>query len=83
MLDLLARTPLWAAGLDYRHGTGHGVGAHLCVHEGPHLISYYARDPDPPIKVRISALGSELKSVCHLEICFMAFVLAQFYFFRV
>jgi Xaa-Pro aminopeptidase len=38
-LDALARLPLWAAGLNYRHGTGHGVGAALCVHEGPHSIS--------------------------------------------
>ena len=30
MLDILARTPLWQAGLDYKHGTGHGVGAFLC-----------------------------------------------------
>ncbi|KAF9552243.1 hypothetical protein BGW38_009494, partial [Lunasporangiospora selenospora] len=35
-LDLLARRPLWSEGLDYRHGTGHGVGAFLNVHEGPH-----------------------------------------------
>ncbi len=34
-LDTLARAPLWAAGQDYDHGTGHGVGAYLCVHEGP------------------------------------------------
>lgn len=38
-IDALARVPLWAAGLNYRHGTGHGVGAALCVHEGPHSIS--------------------------------------------
>ena len=47
MLDALARVPLWKDGMDYRHGTGHGVGAHLCVHEGPHLISYYPRENDP------------------------------------
>jgi Xaa-Pro aminopeptidase len=34
-LDALARAPIWAQGLEYRHGTGHGVGAHLNVHEGP------------------------------------------------
>jgi len=34
-LDVLARQPLWEAGLDYAHGTGHGVGAFLSVHEGP------------------------------------------------
>ncbi len=39
-LDILARVPLWQSGLDYRHGTGHGVGAFLNVHEGPHGISF-------------------------------------------
>ncbi len=34
-LDLAARQDMWAAGYDFGHGTGHGVGAHLCVHEGP------------------------------------------------
>lgn len=33
-LDILARVPLWKDGLDYRHGTGHGVGCYLNVHEG-------------------------------------------------
>jgi len=55
MLDILARTPLWTAGLDYRHGTGHGVGAFLNVHEGPQLISYYPRDTDPPIKLGMTS----------------------------
>jgi Xaa-Pro aminopeptidase len=35
-LDILARRALWEDGLDFRHGTGHGVGAFLNVHEGPH-----------------------------------------------
>ena len=39
MLDALARAPLWAAKLDYGHGTGHGVGYFLNVHEGPQSIS--------------------------------------------
>jgi Xaa-Pro aminopeptidase len=38
-LDSFARAPLWAAGLDYDHGTGHGVGSYLSVHEGPARIS--------------------------------------------
>ncbi|MGI3170792.1 aminopeptidase P family protein [Pseudooceanicola sp. C21-150M6] len=38
-LDSLARYPLWLAGMDYDHGTGHGVGAYLCVHEGPQRLS--------------------------------------------
>lgn len=38
-IDAIARAPLWQAGLDYNHGTGHGVGVFLCVHEGPQRIS--------------------------------------------
>jgi Xaa-Pro aminopeptidase len=38
-LDTLARTALWEMGLDYDHGTGHGVGSYLGVHEGPQRIS--------------------------------------------
>ncbi len=41
-LDALARYALWQVGLDYDHGTGHGVGAYLSVHEGPHRISKVA-----------------------------------------
>ncbi|MCH5259011.1 MAG: aminopeptidase P family protein [Lachnospiraceae bacterium] len=39
-LDVLARGPLWEAGLDYNHGTGHGVGFVLSVHEGPQRIHW-------------------------------------------
>ena len=38
-LDILARRPLWEVGLDYEHGTGHGVGSYLGVHEGPQRIA--------------------------------------------
>lgn len=38
-LDAMARAPLWMAGLDYDHGTGHGVGSYLGVHEGPQRIA--------------------------------------------
>ena len=38
-LDVLARMPLWSIGCDYDHGTGHGVGSYLSVHEGPQRIS--------------------------------------------
>ena len=38
VLDMLARKSLWDVGLDYRHGTGHGVGAFLNVHEGNSCI---------------------------------------------
>jgi Xaa-Pro aminopeptidase len=37
MLDALARAPIWAAGIDYGHGTGHGVGYFMNVHEGPQV----------------------------------------------
>ena len=46
MLDALARAPIWAAGIDYGHGTGHGVGYFLNVHEGPQVISPTAL-PEP------------------------------------
>jgi Xaa-Pro aminopeptidase len=42
-LDALARAPLWEAGLDYDHGTGHGVGSYLSVHEGPAALSRAAK----------------------------------------
>ena len=44
-LDSLARAALWQAGLDYAHGTGHGVGAALAVHEGPQGISRRSLEP--------------------------------------
>lgn len=44
-LDVLARVALWNAGQDYDHGTGHGVGAYLGVHEGPHGLSRRATAP--------------------------------------
>jgi len=46
MLDSLARSPIWAEGIDYGHGTGHGVGYFLNVHEGPQSISSTAM-PEP------------------------------------
>ncbi|MCR5085414.1 MAG: aminopeptidase P family protein [Succinivibrionaceae bacterium] len=47
-LDALARRPLWDYGLDFEHGTGHGVGHLLSVHEGPQSIS--PRRPGPPLE---------------------------------
>ena len=46
LLDALARAPIWAAGVDYGHGTGHGVGYALNVHEGPHGITPHL-PPEP------------------------------------
>jgi Xaa-Pro aminopeptidase len=47
-LDTLARYPLWVAGMDFDHGTGHGVGAFLSVHEGPQRISRLSEVPLEP-----------------------------------
>ncbi|MCJ7872495.1 aminopeptidase P family protein [Phaeobacter sp. J2-8] len=44
-LDVLARMPLWQAGQDYGHGTGHGVGAYLSVHEGPARLARTGTEP--------------------------------------
>jgi len=41
-IDAIARAPIWAGGADYGHGTGHGVGYFLNVHEGPQVIAYRA-----------------------------------------
>ncbi len=43
-LDTIARKPLWDVGLDYDHGTGHGVGSYLAVHEGPQRIAKGSSD---------------------------------------
>jgi Xaa-Pro aminopeptidase len=47
-LDVLARRPLWQAGLDFDHGTGHGVGSYLSVHEGPQRIAKTGTVPLEP-----------------------------------
>lgn len=70
-LDALARAPLWAAGLDYDHGTGHGVGAYLSVHEGPAGVSRRAAEPlapgmilsDEPGYYRAGAFGIRIENL--------------------
>ena len=47
-IDALARLPLWRAGLDFDHGTGHGVGVYLSVHEGPQRIAKVGTVPLEP-----------------------------------
>jgi Xaa-Pro aminopeptidase len=52
-IDAFARRSLWEAGLDYAHGTGHGVGAYLSVHEGPQRIAqpnYPGGGPSEPLR---------------------------------
>ncbi len=48
-LDILARHALWQAGLNFNHGTGHGVGSYLGVHEGPHSIAAHKKAMDAPL----------------------------------
>ncbi|XP_046748913.1 xaa-Pro aminopeptidase ApepP isoform X3 [Diprion similis] len=50
-LDILARKSLWEVGLDYLHGTAHGVGAYLNVHEGPMGISWRLHPDDPGLQI--------------------------------
>ena len=53
-IDAFARRPLWEVGCDYGHGTGHGVGAYLSVHEGPQRIAapnYPGGGPAEPLRV--------------------------------
>jgi Xaa-Pro aminopeptidase len=47
-LDSFARKPLWDAGLDFDHGTGHGIGSYLSVHEGPQRLSKLGHTPLEP-----------------------------------
>ncbi|HZF77674.1 MAG TPA: aminopeptidase P family protein [Acetobacteraceae bacterium] len=54
-LDAIARRPLWQAGLDYDHGTGHGIGSFLSVHEGPAGISRAAK----PVPLRAGMILSD------------------------
>ena len=49
-LDSLARKFLWDIGLDYMHGTGHGIGMYLNVHEGPMGISWKVYPDDPGLQ---------------------------------
>lgn len=56
-IDALARAPLWAAGCDFGHGTGHGVGYFLNVHEGPQSIRP-PRDSEPKIALEVGMITS-------------------------
>ena len=58
-LDILARKPLWDLGMDYRHGTGHGVGFILNVHEGPQNISQKSGGGKPGTAFRPGMITSD------------------------
>lgn len=57
-LDVVARMPLWQAGLDFGHGTGHGVGYFLNVHEGPQSISWRTRPGTQPQPLQLGMITS-------------------------
>ncbi|MEL6521979.1 MAG: aminopeptidase P family protein [Pseudomonadota bacterium] len=73
-LDALARYPLWTAGQDYDHGTGHGVGAYLSVHEGPQRLSRQSTIPlevgmclsNEPGYYREGAFGIRIENLIHV-----------------
>ncbi|RGP35693.1 aminopeptidase P family protein [Pseudotabrizicola alkalilacus] len=75
-LDPLARFPLWVAGQDFDHGTGHGVGAFLSVHEGPQRLSRLSEVPlDPgmilsnePGYYREGAFGIRLENLIVVQV---------------
>lgn len=58
-LDIIAREPLWECGLDYKHGTGHGVGYILNVHEGPHNLRWQYKPEIPETKLEEGMIVSD------------------------
>lgn len=58
-LDILARKDLWAQGLDYRHGTGHGVGHYLSVHEGPPNVRYMKNGSNADVEIKPGMIFSD------------------------
>jgi Xaa-Pro aminopeptidase len=74
-LDSMARRPLWEAGLDYNHRTGHGVGSYLSVHEGPGYIGAKEQVPLQPGMVisnepgyyKTGAYGIRIESLVAVE----------------
>ncbi len=73
-LDALARAPLWATGRDYDHGTGHGVGVYLSVHEGPQRLARSGKVPLEPGMIlsnepgyyREGAFGIRIENLIHV-----------------
>lgn len=58
-LDIVAREPLWQCGLDYKHGTGHGIGYILNVHEGPHSLRWQYRPELPETELEEGMIVSD------------------------
>ena len=76
-IDSLARSSLWSVGLDYGHGTGHGVGSYLSVHEGPHSISQRSSVPlqagmivsNEPGYYKLGAFGIRTENILLIRKC--------------
>ena len=65
LLDPFARHALWKDGLDFRHGTGHGVGSFLNVHEGPHGIGVRIAYNDTPLAAGMTVTDGKYETyVC-------------------
>ncbi len=58
-LDIIAREPLWSCGLDYKHGTGHGIGFILNVHEGPHSLRWQYKQDSRETKLEAGMIVSD------------------------
>lgn len=58
-LDILARIPLWNIGIDYKCGTGHGIGYMLNVHEGPHSIRWKSRSSEDEAPLKVGMIVSD------------------------
>ncbi|SEL50843.1 MULTISPECIES: aminopeptidase P family protein [unclassified Butyrivibrio] len=58
-LDILARQPLWNIGIDYKCGTGHGIGYMLNVHEGPHSIRWKSRSSEDEAPLKVGMIMSD------------------------
>lgn len=58
-LDILARQPLWNIGIDYKCGTGHGIGYMLNVHEGPHSIRWKSRSSEDEAALKVGMIMSD------------------------
>lgn len=65
ILDVLARVPLWKDGLDYRHGTGHGIGSYLNVHEGNVNYCIVSKSEDSKFSLQQTSVKLS-QNACHL-----------------
>lgn len=63
LLDVVARQGMWKEGLDYKHGTGHGVGVFLNVHEGPHGIGFRVAYNDTPLQAGMIVTNGKIDCI--------------------